>query len=380
MMTMTMTTTRTVLIIPWFSKASMRIVFVFLSSLVSSPLLLPLVSAFWMVPPSTIVTETSRQLGTRTTATSIQPTRWRNVASSCCCCTTNDRGITTNNHNEDEKETLTKPVIHWNPSYIQLRQVYQTYPTTLFRTLFSSVPRREYALNNITCTLENGVVLLLGASSSGKSTILKLVEGIERPSQGHVRIGCHGGGNILFGDDGDYYNDFLAKPILLDDRSPLPSSVTIQSYLMDCITTATLSSSSGFKEVLLQEVSRVFGVSLEQTLDKLSPSEYYKVRLAHACLKSSVQPFWDGSNDSHCNRQLHLPGPILLLDEWMDVETSQVVGNVVSSCWDTIVQEWGGIIICVTHKPHLFLNGKTEGTGSAKRKVTLSAGKILSMV
>ena len=85
----------------------------------------------------------------------------------------------------------------------------------LKQKLFSSVPKREYACQNITLSFgriqsptvtnddferstkqytagsnrnENGVTLLVGRSASGKSTVLRLIAGIESPKEGKVFI------------------------------------------------------------------------------------------------------------------------------------------------------------------------------------------------
>mmetsp|Transcript_1159 Transcript_1159/g.1895 ORF Transcript_1159/g.1895 Transcript_1159/m.1895 type:complete len:350 (+) Transcript_1159:61-1110(+) len=83
-------------------------------------------------------------------------------------------------------------------------------PVTLIDKLFSSVPKREYAVQNINLSLghaaqliaegdmpqcdnprlENdyGVILLVGRSASGKSTILRLLANMESPVEGCLRI------------------------------------------------------------------------------------------------------------------------------------------------------------------------------------------------
>merc|ERR1712238_81878 len=50
---------------------------------------------------------------------------------------------------------------------------------------------------------------------------------------------------------------------------------------------------------------------------------------------------------------LQIPGPILLLDEWMDVETSTVISKIKPSM-HKIVKQINGIVISVTHKPNLY--------------------------
>jgi hypothetical protein len=53
--------------------------------------------------------------------------------------------------------TTTQPSISINfrPTRVECRQVYQQYPVTLARRLFSSVPHREYAVNNVSFCLSS---------------------------------------------------------------------------------------------------------------------------------------------------------------------------------------------------------------------------------
>jgi hypothetical protein len=105
----------------------------------------------------------------------------------------------------------------------------------------------------------------------------------------------------------------------------------------------------------------------------LSPSQYYKFRLAEACLDSSfgytkvVDVEWI-ENRGCIDGAFQLPGPILFIDEWFDVETSEVVKNVQPAI-DRIVHDLKGIVICVTHKQQLFYQRK----GSTRTLTSLSS-------
>jgi iron complex transport system ATP-binding protein len=49
--------------------------------------------------------------------------------------------------------------------------------------------RKEQVLNDLTLTIDSGgVLILLGPNGSGKTTLLKLLLGILRPKQGHIRL------------------------------------------------------------------------------------------------------------------------------------------------------------------------------------------------
>jgi ABC-type lipoprotein export system ATPase subunit len=301
--------------------------------------------------------------------------------------------------------------IQWCPSCIAFNQVHLQYPDSLWRRLTSSVPRREYALSNLTCTFGqtgsdhddtvvphfSGMILLLGASSSGKSTILKLIEGTETPTDGSVRIFTtkERGNNAS--------SDFAgsAKPILLDDRSPLPRlQNTVETELVAILqrTIRELPKSTLILQSFVEELSTIVDLPLNNLLSNLSPSQYYKFRLAQAVVESSLGfvklETSLKSTTTAMTEPICLPSPIVLLDEWMDTETSQVVSKVVNPTLQNIVDKLGGVVICVTHKPYLFDNAKSttnvdwskqfssnDATVHSTRmtKITMSAGKVLNM-
>lgn len=334
--------------------------------------------------------------------------------------------------------------IRWCQSCVRLGRVYQSYPHSLWRTLTSSVPRRKFALENVTVSFVgssppssstsshqsrvghhcHGVVLLLGASSSGKSTILKLILGDLKPSTGSADVGYD---NQC--EAGDEKFRMTATPVLLDERTAISSPDSVEKRLTEAIQ-RYVSGGVGddddmdddwgyWTTVLLRELSSVCSLSPEQPLASLSPSEYYRFRVAQACIESSLhhcrhsdQMKLLGSSaltmvcdTNNCNATTKwLPGPILLLDEWMDVETSTVVRNV-QPCLHNVVHDLGGVVICVTHKPYLFnekmtLTARTTSSSpsssrlppspsgeaaigrtrsSSFTKVTLCAGKVLSV-
>ena len=72
---------------------------------------------------------------------------------------------------------------------------------TLMQTLLSSIPKREYAIQDVNLSIGHssfsnlnethddlGLVILEGRSASGKSTILRLLAGIESPNKGRMLI------------------------------------------------------------------------------------------------------------------------------------------------------------------------------------------------
>jgi ABC-type siderophore export system fused ATPase/permease subunit len=128
-----------------------------------------------------------------------------------------------------------------------------------------------------------------------------------------------------------------------------------------------------FSLLLLDEVLDIFGLLLHQKALELSPSETYRCRLAEACLQSMLHSSISSTDSSPPQQKetVLLPAPILLLDEWMDTETSTVVQNVQPSL-QTLVER-GAVIISVTHKPHLYPTTNEQ----RMRRITLSRGAIL---
>ena len=201
---------------------------------------------------------------------------------------------------------------------ISIDNLSKQFPTNVWRTLTSSVPVREYALKSISLVAESELILLVGASSSGKSTVLQ----------------C-----ILQGSTSIALSDPSVQPIYLDRK---PDSPTFQKPIRDTIT--------GTNDI--DRWNSILELDLSLTFSELSPSQVFKYALLQAC----------------CGQCSNNSAPLLLLDEWMDKETSAVVRKVEES----LVQmaEQGAIIFCVTHKPELF--------AKSHRKITLCRGEILS--
>lgn len=226
------------------------------------------------------------------------------------------------------------------PTSLSIEQVSQSYPSSLLRALFSSVPRREYAIRNITLHVDSGMLLLLGASSSGKSTILRIVAGMESPVSGSVT-----------------WDPPAVRPVYLDRRPEKDSSRTVQTIL-----NSLSAESNGSSEAFIAHVCETvgFGVrELKSTPSELSPSDNYRFGLICATLKSTLPALSD--------LEKGVPSPILLLDEWMDLETSSIVHRVEESICNLTSQ--GAVVLCVTHKPQLFLK--------AHQSITLCRGEIL---
>jgi energy-coupling factor transporter ATP-binding protein EcfA2 len=201
------------------------------------------------------------------------------------------------------------------PSSIHFRGVSQSYPETLFRTLFSSVPRRQFAVQNLSFEIHSGdFLLILGASSSGKSTILRLVQKLEIPISGTILLNS------------------TSTPVYLDSKPECTNQNAVESHYLSHETTRSL-----FGALICNAI----GLDVQKKLSDLSPSEVYKYGLLVACLESI---HWQDP----C-------APIILMDEWMDLETSIVVHKVEDAI-EKLNKEFGIVVMCVTHKPNLFRN------------------------
>jgi len=397
--------------------------------------------------------------------------------------TNNNNNNNNNNHPSVEELVLGQPFnptttnIEWVPMIIKFDNVYKSYgPPSLWRKMTSSVPYREFALENVTITFgggrgnrnsdnksyveDNTINLLIGASSSGKSTILKSILETDDETQQNNGNDNNGSIRILPLQQKDESNTARmvmmtmgsSKPILLDDRNDVnynnnnnDKTKTLQDEWTVCVihelekleeqnpsktkTTTKKKSTQqqqqqqqqqynlSFAKLLVKEMAvNVFDLNVNKLIIDMTPSEKYRFCLGQACIESSISRVEmnnnkdeiDDSSTSSTNQQqqqqqIHykIPGPIILLDEYMDVETSTVIQKVQPSL-HRIVSKLNGIVISVTHKPNLYSSSSTSDTSIVQkvhdddddnemqqkqtqlkeeivRRITLSAGKILSV-
>lgn len=294
------------------------------------------------------------------------------------------------------------------PSKITFSHVSVQYPVTWTRNLFSSIPHREYALRNVNVTFSSNLCLLIGASSSGKSTILKVVHGDVPTTSGIVEIdSCYDDRNhdttydAILASTTTTTNpprqpiamNRIAKPVYLDSKPSYDNDKrTLHEILNNdvdlfcrkkLLIADNVEEFNGVIENMIQYMaSHVFQLrSLALRCTDLSPSELYRFQLLRACLDSMIfqsttttqntkelaetacTPSQNGNNNYYC-----LPGPILLLDEWLDTETSEVI-HIVQKSMQRVTASMGGMACIVTHKPERFL--------STTRTITLCRGEIL---
>lgn len=265
---------------------------------------------------------------------------------------------------------LPVPSISYTPSRIVLSDATISYPETLMGKLFSSVPKRTYAVDHISTSFgsdgtgTNLPTVLVGRSASGKSTLFRLISGEDVPSSGTVVI------------------DGLARPIIIDRKPPLDDSRSV----LDGIVASSLQKKKTSREDrankhdIIQQAAMDFATTLGLTSQQLqskpsslSPSGLFLFGMACGCL-CSVMPAIDdidaqGTNTDSYNYSL--PGPILLLDELFDFEHPDVPAKCCPGI-DSLVRDMGAVIVIATHKPHHF------ETLQIRRVMALSSGRILS--
>ena len=291
-------------------------------------------------------------------------------------------------------------------SQIQLDQVSLQYPVTLARKLFSSVPHRDYAVDHVSCQFCAEAVLLQGASSSGKSALMEIILQANHPHprstgatpfsgtlSGRVVLDCipnvthrdrEGSSNFC---EKDSVIIESAVPILLAEKPPYDNSQTAQALLeqearqnISC----RLEPSEDEVSALVATLVATFGrlVRLDEDLcsfktpAQLSPSENFRLRLAEACLQSSVPHMSKTTSSSSATSIYTLPAPIILLDEWLDFETSGISSKVEETVL-MLVQETGAVIFCATHKPNLWKN--LMATTPHTTQMTMCRGSILTL-
>lgn len=231
-------------------------------------------------------------------------------------------------------DTLTAD--RWSQTRIHFKDVSHRYEETFLRNLMSSVPRREYSVQNINLDLV-GLVLFTGSSSSGKSTLFKLIQGDIEPDTGTVTIDTEG---------------TQSAPVYLDQKPLLGNGKrTLTEFICD-----ELGPQQRLNQKYLVYVADLFGFSpwnLENTiLQELSQSQIYNLSLTVASLKSC--PGWD------------VGAPILLLDEWLDKEASAVIHGVQKKLEKAAHD--GALIGVITHRP--------ERWRAPCRNVVMSYGRL----
>jgi ABC-type ATPase involved in cell division len=251
----------------------------------------------------------------------------------------------------------------WTPSTVKLHGVSHAYPDSFWRKMTSSVPRRKFSLEDVTWTFDsNHLHLLTGVSSSGKSTILRLIASTEDPVAGRLCVST-----IANDDDTESYrsDDQHARPVILDTRPSYRESDSIADIWRGRQRVRSQDDDDIYHEFL----STLLQLPLQSKVSELSTSQVYMCRLGEACLDSSIVVDVRNVLADEEPTMSMLPAPILLLDEWLDAETTTVVQSI-QKALQTLMGA-GAVVICVTHKPERF------DTRNLCR-IALSQGKVIS--
>ena len=249
--------------------------------------------------------------------------------------------------------------------------------------LFSSVPKREYAIKDINLTLgqkkDDGIILLVGRSASGKSTILRLIAGMEMPTQGSVSINGNKITQLLDGDAkgvGSRMPSWIkvgkipqsgekSQPVILDGKPDFDDSLTVMQWILKMSPGDNVAQ----LELLANDFVNLLGLDEQCSLlpSELSPSEQYLFCIACGCMVSVAPAINEHNNDNGSG----IPYPILLFDELFDTEVPSTVEKCNKGITNLI--ECGAVVISATHRPNYFV-------GMSKRIITLSGGKVLTDV
>ena len=272
-------------------------------------------------------------------------------------------------------------------------------PVTLMNKLFSSVPKREFAIQDVNLSFgvtsallsketsafsedDEGVILLVGRSASGKSTLLRLMAGMEYPTSGYIYINGHKVDDTMqmpmSVEQGTTPVILAEKPDLDDTRSVIE---WIQYFGLDNIDQCNRawkvdneSKEEETKEViqsLAEDFASILTLSKEQCSSppsELTPSGQYLFGIAAACI-TSVAPSIVIQQNTEATPLNNIHYPIILLDELFDTEHSSTVEKCNEGILNLIRE--GGVVISATHKPTYF-------TDMASRTVTLSGGRVLT--
>lgn len=191
-------------------------------------------------------------------------------------------------------------------------------------------------LKHIHLTLDRGLILLLGPNGHGKSTLLKLLAGVERPDQGHVTVGGH-----------DMWQDEEAARRLLA-YVPEHPDITPYASVRD-----VLELTAWLREGTLDRVEEVLKqVGLNDTLAKRSIRRLSKGQRRRAMLAAAF---------------LGRP-PVLLMDEPLDALDRNLRNNLCERLKKRV--DDGGLVIVVTHEIEPFAPWAGAAVGMSHGQAT----------
>jgi len=342
--------------------------------------------------------------------------------------------------------------IEIRPSQLTVDSVSQQYPLTWSRRLFSSSPRREYALYpNTTLTIPREpchtcddidtdiiddiqpLVVLTGTSNSGKSTLLQLMAHRQTPTNGRIQI------TTVPMPQNDMEIDSISQvqayPVYVDQPVPIYNRGTVRQVLYDdtldkyswtdnkngpCPPMSLQVSSSrketdtttkvffdwwekelttlqpyfvtALVDALLHKVTTILDdVVLSQDVSTLDVSQSYTLALLEYCLASMLSMTAESSSSSSSSSssdhrhvmvvqespitansfQVHwiVASPIVLMDEWLDKESTSVIQRFQRECLQPLRTLMGVLVVLSTHK--------LTRLAPPYRHVTLQNGKLV---
>lgn len=275
----------------------------------------------------------------------------------------------------DIPATVLKP----RPSCIDAVDTTLKYPLSIMSRLFSSVPKRQFAVERINISFghvinylspslvdddDDGIILLVGRSASGKSSLLRLLAGMEKPTDGRIIVGGSARPVIL-----DCKPDFDDSLNVMDRIVQVGVDVAIQMQKIGLQNISTTREDLTLLQKLAQDIVSLMMLSNEQLLampSELCPSIQYLFGIACACMTSMALQCL---NDPIRAQDDGIYYPIIFMDELFDAEHPSIAENCGKGILNLV--RAGGVVISATHRPGHF-------RGMACRTITLSSGKVLT--
>ncbi|SJZ95202.1 ABC transporter ATP-binding protein [Selenihalanaerobacter shriftii] len=201
---------------------------------------------------------------------------------------------------------------------------------------------KVYVLRNFSMSVEKGdIVCILGESGSGKSTVLRLIAGLEEPHKGIIKIGQ----DVIVNDNTFIYPEKRGIGVLFQDYALFPHMTVEENILF-----GVKKKKQGYKEQKLQELLRLTG--LEELRDRypyqISGGQQQRVALARA---------------------LAIDPPLILMDEPFSNLDANLQSRIRKELKE-IIKKTGITSIFVSHD-------KDDAINIADKIIVLKDGKII---
>ena len=273
------------------------------------------------------------------------------------------------------------------------------------------MPKREYAIQNINLSFghniqssadqttiandnDDGVILLVGQSASGKSTLLRLLAGLECPMHGFVSLnGSRFAGVGQMAGTSSWIDMGICtsgiQPVILKAKPDFDDTLSVIDRIVQVGLDTIFKCNRVWKDdefreekdeeaattelcsTLAEDFASLLTLSDEQCSSvpsELSPSAEYLFGIACGCMMSVAPSIISILQSKKEEDPVDIHYPILLLDELFDTEASSTVEKCSTGILNFI--HAGGVVISATHRPTYFHS-------MVSRTVTLSGGKVL---